>query len=120
MIDDSRKRVSDECGFTFLNPETQAAELAHYANLTNQLKTVLYEVRIGTLTYANDHGAGDLRQCPHCGEIWAKIVGCDDATTCGNPCNFADTKGNRNVRAFANFTFERIGKTFVIKRGGNR
>ena len=58
MIEDSRKRVSDECGFTFLNPETQAAELAHYANLTNQLKTVLYEVRIGTLTYANDHGAG--------------------------------------------------------------
>ena len=42
MIDDSRKRVSDECGFTYLNPETQGAELAHYANLTNQLKTVLY------------------------------------------------------------------------------
>ena len=58
MINDSQKRFSDECDFTFMNPETQAAELAHYANLTNQLKTVLYEVRIGTLTYANDHGAG--------------------------------------------------------------
>ena len=60
MIDDSRKRVSDECGFTYLNPETQGAELAHYANLTNQLKTVLYEVRIGTLTYENDHGVGGI------------------------------------------------------------
>ena len=58
MINDSQKRFSDECDFTFMNPETQAAELAHYANLTNQLKTVLYEVRIGTLTYENDHGAG--------------------------------------------------------------
>ena len=62
----------------------------------------------------------DLRQCPHCGEIWAKIIGCEGQTTCGNLCRFADTKGKDHVRDFANFTFERVGKKFVIKRGGIR
>jgi len=25
-----------------------------------------------------------IKNCPHCGEIWIKVEGCDGTTSCGN------------------------------------
>ena len=29
-------------------------------------------------------GNHPFRKCPHCGEVWTKVEGCDGSTTCGN------------------------------------
>ena len=51
-------------------------EAGHVANMTNQLRAVLYDIRMETMGYAKNCTTDDfLRKCPHCGEIW----------TLGNP-----------------------------------
>ena len=77
-----------EFNFSFLG-ENAANEAGHVANMTNQLRVILQAIRIEALSYQSDHGANDLRQCPHCGLLWAKVDGCDGNTTCGNipTCN---------------------------------
>ena len=46
-------------------------EAGHVANMTNQLRAILYDVRMETMGYAkNCDMEGFLRKCPHCGEVW--------------------------------------------------
>ena len=69
----AQQRVAEENSFTFLG-DGAANEAGHIANMTNQLRAILYDIRIETLSQgAADHGVNQLRKCPHCGEIWAKI-----------------------------------------------
>ena len=69
----AKQQLTDENNFTFLGAGA-ANEVGHVANMTNQLRAVLYDIRIETLQQAtNEHGVNDLRKCPHCGEIWALI-----------------------------------------------
>ena len=43
-------------------------------NISLQLRAILHDIRIETINYATvDHGVNDLRKCPHCGLVWAKI-----------------------------------------------
>ena len=67
-------------------------QAGHIANLTNQLRSVLVELRVRCLVFSSPHGAHDLRSCPHCGEIWAKIIGCSGGTFCGEKVNRLDTR----------------------------
>lgn len=91
-------------------------EIGHLANLTNKLKSILLRVRTLTLGLQEKSGAHrDLRKCPHCGLIWAKIVGCTGMTTCGNRLNSLD--GQASVTTFE-FSFLR--NTFNISKRGNR
>ena len=63
-----------------------------------------------------DAGANDMRKCPHCGEVWAKIVGCSGETTCGNMVNRIDSTG-----VMATFTFNwRDGRLGITKTGERR
>ena len=50
----------------------------------NQLRVALYDIRTECLKYQSDQSASELRKCPHCGHVWAKVEGCEDETTCGN------------------------------------
>jgi len=81
-IVEAQKRMAEENSFTFEGPQA-ANEAGHIANMTNQLRAILYDIRIESCKFQGE-GASDLRKCPHCGLVWTKIEGCDGATTCGN------------------------------------
>lgn len=80
-ITQSQKRVSEKNNFTFDGPEIEG-QAGHIANMTNQLRKILYDVRIDSMKYHKN--CQGFRKCPHCGTIWAKAEGCDGSTTCGN------------------------------------
>ena len=72
-ISKAQQRVANENNFTF-DGDGAANEAGHIANMTNQLRAILYDIRMETLSQgASDHGVNELRKCPHCGVTWAKI-----------------------------------------------
>ena len=83
QIIEAQKRLQAKNDFTFLGPKS-ANEAGHNANMTNQLRLILYAIRIEALNIQSPHGADELRKCPYCGLIWAKVHGCEGKTTCGN------------------------------------
>ena len=82
-IVEAQKRMSKTNNFTF-EGDGAANEAGHIANMVNQLRMVLYDIRTECLGYQSEHGVSELRKCPHCGIIWTKVEGCEGATTCGN------------------------------------
>ncbi|XP_068751442.1 uncharacterized protein [Montipora capricornis] len=82
-IVEAQKRMSETNNFTF-EGDVAAIEAGHVANMVNQLRTVLYDIRTECLGYQTEHGVSELRKCPHCGIIWTKPEGCEGNTTCGN------------------------------------
>lgn len=109
-------RVSNDNNFEFFGKNI-ANEAGHIANMTNQLRAVLFDVRTKVLGYQGEHGISDLRKCPGCPRIWAKLEGCDGATTCGNrmSTSFDSRKG-----VMFRFVFSRNGGCLSIKRTGQR
>jgi GTP-binding protein EngB required for normal cell division len=114
-IERAQTRVAESCGFQFYGAN-EAMEYGHIANLTNQLKNVLYNVRVYALSFQNSHGVSNLRKCPHCGLIWTKIAGCDGQTTCGNKVGLIDSRWSD----MATFSFEFTGAKFLISKVGVR
>lgn len=89
-IVEAQKRMSKINNFTF-EGDGAANEAGHVANMVNQLCMVLYDIRTECLGYQSEHGVSELRKCPHCATIWAKVEGCDGNTTCGErPSNVND------------------------------
>merc|ERR1712230_201042 len=93
-----------------------ANEAGHIANLTNQLRATLLEVRTMALGYQSSSGISELRKCPHCSQVWAKLEGCDGSTTCGNKPSSFDGR----FQSLANFEFKYDGKHLVITKVGQR
>ena len=72
-IEEAKKVMAAENNFSFMG-DTAANEAGHVANMANQLRAILHDIRIETLNFAAvDHGVNDLRRCPHCGLAWAKV-----------------------------------------------
>ena len=91
-IVEAQQRMSETNNFTF-EGDGAANEAGHIANMANQLRMVLYDIRTECLGYQSEHGVSELRKCPHCGIIWTKVEGCEGATTCGNrPSNVNDVR----------------------------
>ncbi|XP_068698377.1 uncharacterized protein [Montipora foliosa] len=89
-IVEAQKRMSETNNFTF-EGDGAANEAGHVANMVNQLRVVLHDIRTECLGYQSEHGVSELRKCPHCGLIWTKVEGCEGDTTCGNrPKNVND------------------------------
>ena len=66
----AQKKVAEENNFLFTG-ESSINEAGHVANMTNQLRAVLYDIRMETMGYAkNSNINGRVRRCPHCGEVW--------------------------------------------------
>jgi len=119
-IVEAQKRVSKENKFKFYG-ENLPNEAGHIANLTNQLKMVLLEVRTRCLGYTSNHGINELRKCPHCGEVWAKIIGCDGQTTCGSMVDSFDLRsGFSGVMATFTFRWHPEQEELEIVRTGQR
>lgn len=113
QIIEAQKRVSAQNNFTFMGDSTTIAnEAGHIANLSNQLRAVLFDIRTMALAYQNDAGISQLRKCPHCGEVWAKLEGCNGETTCGNLMNTRESRFN----TMSSFSFEFDGKRLAISK----
>ena len=82
QITAAKIRMTDEMKFTFLG-RNAANEAGHVANMSNQLRTVLFDIRTMALSFQSGHGVTELRRCPHCGLVWDKIEGCNGDTICG-------------------------------------
>lgn len=117
QITEGQKRVSEKNQFTFEGAD-MPNELGHIANLTNQLRAVLFEVRTLVLGYTQNN-MSDMRKCPHCGLVWTKIEGCDGSTTCGNPVTQPFDVRDKAYLSLANFTFGWDGKKFEVKKTGS-
>ena len=112
-----------EFNFSFLG-ENAANEAGHVANMTNQLRVILQAIRIEALNYQSDHGANNLRECPHCGLLWAKVDGCDGDTTCGEIPEGLNDLRDKSYGIMATFNFSWLkgskgkkGKLNISKRG---
>jgi len=117
QIYQAQRRVSEANGFTFDGDSTATANQAgHIANLTNQLRAVLFNVRTLALGYQSEAGISSLRKCPHCGLVWAKLEGCDGSTTCGNRM----TKPDGRFGTLGTFTFTFDGKKLSFAKSGSR
>ena len=119
QIVEAQKRLSEKNKFTF-DGDGAANEAGHVANMVNQLRMILYDIRAECVGFQNEHGVSDLRKCPHCGLIWTKIEGCDGSTTCGNrPTNVNDIR-NSAFSVLATFSFEWIGNKLNIAKAGDK
>ena len=117
-VDAAKKEMSDRLGFDFMG-DNKFLEVGHLANLVNQIRSVIYDVRMESLQYQSDHGADDLRKCPHCGMIWAKVEGCEGKTTCGSvPSTHYDVRKGFSI--MATFTFKITEGRLIISKTGER
>jgi hypothetical protein len=85
------------------DPKT-ATEFGFVAALTNELKAILFDIRVIAYGLQNDHGVDSLRKCPHCHAVWTKVSGCSGGTICGNKLQSHDVA--RDYFSFA-FSFRR-------------
>ena len=91
----AQQRVAEENGFTFIG-DSMVNEAGHIANLTNQLKIALLDVRVTCLRFTQQMD-DVMRRCPNCGLVWVKIDGCDN-TTCGTPVDMVRRKDDDELK----------------------
>jgi len=72
-ITTAKQTVAEENNFSF-EGDAAVDQASYIATMTNQLRAVLFDIRIETLDKgATGHGVNELKKCPHCGLVWAKI-----------------------------------------------
>ena len=79
----AQERLSKNNNFEFIEVPNVPQEAAHLASMTNQLRIILCDIRIEASKFHNSIDT-NFRKCPHCGEVWQKVEGCEGSTTCGN------------------------------------
>ena len=115
----AQKRMSEKNDFTFFG-EKAANEAGHIANMTNQLRVALFDIRTECLKYQSDQTASELRKCPYCGQVWAKVEGCDGDTTCGNRPSVANDMRSSAYAVLSTFTFFWFGGKLRIEKSGEK
>ena len=113
------KNISEKNNFNFYR-DGAASEAGHVANMVNQLRMVLYDIRADCVRFQlSEQGVSEYRKCPHCGLVWTEVEGgCDSRTTCGNrPSNVNDSL---SVSVLATFSFQWIGDKLNIAKAGKK
>ena len=82
-----------------------ADEAGHVANFRNQIGKFLRLIRIKTEKYLTDIDT-NFRSCPHCGEVWAKVEGCEGTTNCGARPEKVRSDNVSTTDQMSNFRFE--------------
>ena len=119
-IADAQKTMSEENNFTFYG-DGAANEAAHVANMVNQLRMIVYDIRTECLAYQSEHGVSELRKCPHCGLIWTKVGGCEGDTTCGNRPSAVNDFRDPSFAELGTFLFQWLGNgRFHITKIGQK
>ena len=104
QIVESQRNLSCNNNFSFTGGPGIANEAGHIANLTNQLRQVLRNVRIEAMKYHVDVQT-DFRKCPYCGKIWQKVEGCEGDTQCGKTPSEKLKLGQDNGEKLTNDVF---------------
>ncbi|XP_078382049.1 uncharacterized protein LOC144664721 [Oculina patagonica] len=117
----AQKRMSKKNNFTFYG-DGAANEAGHVANMVNQLRMVLYDIRTECLGYQSEHGVSELRRCPYCSTIWTKVEGCEGDTTCGKRPSTVNDFRDSAYAVLGTFSFRWLGngKLEIIKSGGKK
>ena len=119
-IFEAQKRMSERNNFTFYG-DGAANEAGHVANMVNQLRMVVYDIRTECLSYHSEHGVSELRKCPHCGLIWTKVEGCEGETTCGNRPSAVNDFRDPSFAELGTFLFQWLGDgLFQITKIGQK
>ena len=115
----AEQRMSVLKGFTF-SGEKAANEAGHIANMANQLRVELFDIRTECLKYQADQNASELRKCPHCGKVWAKVEGCEGETTCGERPSTVNDMRDSSYAVLSTYTFRWSGGRLRIERSGEK
>ena len=116
QIIEAQKRLSEKNNFTFMDDSNIDHEAGHVANMTNQLRKVLSDVRIDAAKYHKNVDT-NFRKCPYCPAVWQKIEGCDGETSCGNrPSSVADFWSG-DMSTFR-FNWNESAEQLVVQRAG--
>ena len=115
----AQKRISERNKFTFYG-DGAANEAGHVANMVNQLRMVLYDIRTECLAYQSEHGVSELRKCPYCSTIWTKVEGCEGDTTCGSRPSTVNDFRDSAYSVLGTFSFRWLGNgnLEITKSGG--
>ena len=115
----AQKRMSEKNKFTF-DGDGAANEAGHVANMVNQLRMVLYDIRTECLGYQSEHGVSELRKCPYCSTIWTKVEGCEGDTTCGKRPSAVNDFRDSAYAVLGTFSFRWLGNgnLEITKSGG--
>ena len=115
----AQKRMSEKNKFTFYG-DGAANEAGHVANMVNQLRMVLYDIRTECREYQSEHGVSELRKCPYCGTIWTKVEGSESDTTCGNRPSTVNDFRNSAYSVLGTFSFRWLANSNleITKSGG--
>ena len=103
-VTDAQRRLSDRFGFTF-EGEAGENEAAHCSNMSNQMLSELRNIRKETMAYQNEQDVSIIRKCPHCGEVWTKVEGCEGPTICGQRPSDGNDLRDTSYAVLANFSF---------------
>ncbi len=116
----AQKRMSEKNNFTFCD-DGAANEAGHVANMVNQLRMVLYDIRTECLGYQSEHGVSELRRCPYCSTIWNKVEGCEGDTTCGNRPSTVNDFRDSAYAVLGTFSFRWLGNgNLMITKSGDK
>ena len=112
QVDKSCMELCEKLGFDFCEKdEAKNFEQAGYVfNMVNQLRAIIFDIRIEALKYYQNNGSSDLRECPYCGCVWAKVEGCRGLTTCG-AMSKTEKDINRGIFETATFRFTTYQET---------
>ena len=115
----AQKRMSEKNKFTFCG-DGAANEAGHVANMVNQLRMVLYDIRTECLGFQSEHGVSELRKCPYCSTIWTKVEGCEGDTTCGSRPSTVNDFRDSAYAVLGTFSFRWLGNgnLEITKSGG--
>ena len=115
----AQKKLTSDQKFKLAEGEDLENEAGHIANMTNQLRKVLSDIRTEAAKYHQKYEKSGFRSCPHCGEVWTKIEGCDQGTQCGNRPSDENVDDQRRGE-MSHFQFEWIyttEKLAIVKTG---
>lgn len=104
-IIEAQKRLSSKNQFMFVEGPATANEAGHIANMTNQLRMVLSDVRKEAAKYHKEIDS-DFRKCPHCGTVWQKTEGCSGTTYCGKRRSSAADVAPKESEKMFTFAFQ--------------
>eukprot|EP00091_Calanus_sinicus_P010803 TRINITY_DN24844_c0_g1_i1.p1 TRINITY_DN24844_c0_g1~~TRINITY_DN24844_c0_g1_i1.p1 ORF type:complete len:220 (-),score=53.69 TRINITY_DN24844_c0_g1_i1:88-747(-) len=120
-ISEAQQNLVDKFKFEFPEGPEGDNQAAHTSNLSNQMISELYKIRLETLGYQNSHGVSVLRKCPYCPCIWTKVEGCEGSTTCGSR---PDTREFRDPTykdmSTYSFSWNRSRKVLSINKTGTK
>ena len=114
----AQKWLSERNNFTLSFGPNMENEVGHIANMTNQLRKVLSDIRVEASKYHRNVDT-NFRKCPHCPAIWQKIEGCDGATNCGNRPSTATDIWSGEMSTFS-FTWNTSTEQLIVRQLGAR